>query len=996
MDIPRQIESAIKENSLVIFAGAGMSKRFHFPDWKTFVRQIIEDIKNKDYESFLPVLEKGIMSPIEVLDKMDKYHNEIHSHIKSNFNVTPDKDLSLHKKFLTLSNQIVTTNFDNAFESASDNKIYPSNYSSSFNISEILKKNEPYILKLHGTFNEPENCVVFSKDYQNLYAKEQASIQKLKSIFTEKTILFVGFSFGDPDINLLFNNLDTLFDNNNRHFILSTSQEKDKDFEFLEKIELNNYEDDLVRFINQCLEIKNNVIPSSSENTLNQDNNRLTKAAFLYPEPIDVKLVPEINKIKSCFESLDIELLTGTLNLKTLNLVDDFDLLIIVSKTYKTKIYVEDDYLKSNLVSLQEICDNVPNYSIPIILITDACVDLIPNYSIANIGSYKTSDINRFVYKAMKNNNLDFYNDCFKLNFNDTVAISCQKGSAITKSLYGNSRELDIGKKCLHNVIGRIEEQSYISMKLLNIRKTDKFLNIKASGGLGKTTLVKKVSYELYNRGYFKNGVTFNSCESVTTFEDFEEILITGFKLTNILNFKDYLIDNFSYQKLDLLLILDNFETVRNVLNNDDFIKVIELLEFASDHASIVITSRETITQSGGSEDLFSLTPLTTDDAFALFESLYGQINESEIKILRTEILEDLLNNNPLAIKLVTTSRTTYSNIRHLKSQLEVSFFESTNEDYNLVYKDEADLNIERTKSLFQSINYSYITLKEKEKLAFEILNLLPDGISLSNFKKCFTKKSASNNITDRDLRTLRDKSLLEDYNGTLQLQPIIRRFAEYKFLKRPTEVIGKYCLDAYSFNCHTLKMLYLIEKKKSLSEALRYYNFHRNNLLNVLNYLPKIEVKEKGRVPEKKYLLNFIYDMEDYIVNVKTISQFQKKISSLINYFEDVKNANTLLSVINLNKTYYFKEFDRSYKLLSEIYSIEDIENREFDDEDYIVRRYKDIIGNVHSMEGHTLTRIKSYIKNDFTSHFLDNHFFYLGIVDNISRKKDGFYFFE
>jgi hypothetical protein len=47
--------------------------------------------------------------------------------------------------------------------------------------------------------------------------------------------------------------------------------------------------------------------------------------------------------------------------------------------------------------------------------------------------------------------------------------------------------------------------------------------------------------------------------------------------------------------------------------------------------------------------------------------------------------------------------------------------------------------------------------------------------------------------------------------------------------------------------------------------------------------------------------------------------------------------------------------------------------------------------------MEGHTLIRIESFIKNEnYRKAFSDAHFFYLGITDNISRKKEGFYYFE
>ncbi len=421
------------------------------------------------------------------------------------------------------------------------------------------------------------------------------------------------------------------------------------------------------------------------------------------------------------------------------------------------------------------------------------------------------------------------------------------------------------------------------------------------------------------------------------------------------------------------------------------------MIKFATDFANIVITSREKIPNLDDFEDLYSLAPLSTDDALSLFEIDYSKVkNEIEIRILRSEILEDLLNNNPLAIKLVTKSRTRLRHISELRDQIKEHFFESLNEDFSSVFTNKADLNIERTKSIYQSINYSYATLNSKEKIAFELLSLFPDGISLINFKKCFEKSTSSNNISDKELRILRDKSLVEDYNGTLQLQPIIRRFAEHQFSKRTKESKQKYCLDAYLFNCYLLDLLNFIERKKSTSEALKIYNDIKNNMLNVFSYIPDILLDEKGPVPEKKYLLNYIYDMEDFVVSDKQIKEFYNKLNLVKEYFNDLPHAEILINVIKLYKKYFFEEFEKSYSELSSLFKPEELELRDYKNEEYIERRFKNIISSIHDMEGYTINRIKPLIINEDYSQYLYASFFYLGIPSIISGKKNGFYFFE
>jgi hypothetical protein len=921
-------------------------------------------------------------------------------YIKENFKIDKNQDFSLHKKILELTESIITTNYDNAFEEASENSINPSKKTSNFNLSEISKSGKPYIFKLHGCYTEPDNCAIFSDDYKEIYEGDTPSKEKLKSIFIDKTIIFVGFSFNDPEINLIFSSLDKLFDNHNRHFILTKDSSAFEKYAFLKQLPVHNYETEIETFFENCLNYKKNQnIPDVKTILKSKEKiSKIPRVAFLKPMPLDISIDSDLLTIENCLDDLNINLYCGYLNSRTLESIDDYDIIIIATKVFKDKLYIEDDNLKGDLLTAEEICYHIPNDKIPIIFITNEKIELVSNFNTINISTYKRATIKRFAFKALRNNDLEFKpNEEISIGLSMMTTLEFSKGYSIKSSIYSNNRVLDIGEKSLKNIIGRIEEQSTIISKIQGIIKSNKVLNIKASGGTGKTTLIKKVSYEMYNRGYFKEGVSFNSCESVKSFEDFEELLNIAFNLRNILNFKEYLVENYSLRKFDSLIILDNFETVANALQNKEFDKVIDLIKFATDFANIVITSREKIPNLDDFEDLYSLAPLSTDDALSLFEIDYGKVkNEIEMRILRLEILEDLLNNNPLAIKLVTKSRTRFGHISELRDQIKEHFFESLNEDFSSVFNNKADLNIERTKSIYQSINYSYATLNLKEKIAFELLSLFPDGISLTNFKKCFEKSTSSNNISDKELRILRNKSLVEDYNGTLQLQPIIRRFAEYQFSKRTKELKQKYCLDAYIFNCHILNLVELIERKNTTSEALKIYNHFKNNLLNVFSYIPEILLDEKGPVPEKKYLLNYIYDIEDFVVSDKQIKEFYNKLNSIKEYFKDLPHAETLINVIKLNKKYFFEEFENSYSELSRLFKPEELELRDSKNEEYTERRFKDIISGIHNMEGYTINRIESLIINEDYSQYLDTSFFYLGIPSIISRKKNGFYFFE
>ncbi|GAA4432589.1 hypothetical protein GCM10023188_21130 [Pontibacter saemangeumensis] len=995
--IPKELREAISNNKLIVFAGSGLSKKFNLPDWEGMVIDVINNIEDDSLKPFVSLLKSKKMQPIDVLEGLQDNKKDIHLYIKNNFTINEDNNLATHKKIVKLTSKIVTTNYDNAFEKA-DNKLSTVYYFSPFNINNI-KSDERFLFKLHGcSASDASKCVIFKKDYEDLYSNENAAILKLKDLFINNTILFIGFGFKDPYVNTVFSNLDRIFEGYNKHFVLTPNPDEFKEFSYIKAIKLESHID-IESILDQLLDIKNqNIEPFPSTTALDPVTNSLgkpkPKIACLYPEPVDTFLGQDLSKAANSLNNLDAEIYKGYLNLRSLQLIDDYEYLFIFTKHYKNKIYIEGENLESALITIEELNKNILNDKTIRVLVTDEEIEVTTQSPFVHITNLKSAIITKFLFKALRNSDLNFIEKEIRVQNIDKTPQKVEKGKSRIISLYGDRPPLSFSQKASHTIVGRVEEQSMIANRVIKIIDSNKLLNIKGSGGLGKTTLIKKVSYDLYQRGYFDRGVSFISCENVKSYNDFEDELIRGFKLQSILNFKEYLIENQS--KLDLLIILDNFETVSNLTDKEDFNQVLKLIEFATDYASIVITSRESLLVDF--EDVFTLGTLITDDAQKLFLQNYqGNVKDEEIKTLRSDILENLLNNNPLAIKLVTKTVAQYRTVVELRDQLNKHFFESTSEEFNSIYRKDADLNIERTKSIYQSINYSYSKLTSKQKLAFEILHLFPDGISLPSLKFWFNKqKQSANNISDTELRHLQDKSLIENYEGQLQLQPIIRRFAEFQFSKRNKDTKQKYYNDAYSWNGNVLKYLEITKKKKSLSVALHLHESVKNNLMLVLDYMDQVEISEKSPVHKKSYFLNYINTVKDFVVSEKQVSGFQEKLKSLVAFFSDMPNAKIFLEVLHSYMTYYNKNFNNAYETLSSFLPPQEIEERKFQSEEYIENLYKGEISHIHSMEGFTINYVNSFIRNDDFSNYLSQHFFYLGIFDFIGKPMKGFYEFE
>ncbi|MGZ4997501.1 MAG: hypothetical protein ACXV8J_06680 [Methylobacter sp.] len=280
---------------------------------------------------------------------------------------------------------------------------------------------------------------------------------------------------------------------------------------------------------------------------------------------------------------------------------------------------------------------------------------------------------------------------------------------------------------------------------------------------MGKTTIIKKLTVALAERGYFAGGINFVDGEFITDCQQFKNKVASSFNLEQAEDAEQHLREHHDHQPR--LIIIDNLETL---LYLDDTQQIKAFLSFISDYATLVVTLRETLQIEG--EVVYEMRQFTTDEAFELFISGIEQrkIAADEVELLRQDILENLLNNNPLAIRLITGNMPKGKSLLALKEELETNLFSKVSETELELFDDKSDLNIARKKSIYASILYSYHHLTEEEKKAIELLSLFPDGIELETFKRLSSeqKKNASprkSMITDRVIRSLENKSMLEN-----------------------------------------------------------------------------------------------------------------------------------------------------------------------------------------------------------------------------------------
>lgn len=920
INIPHKIQKAINNNELVVFVGSGLSSRFDLPTWQKLVEDIIQEIDKEDFNVFLPVLKINALDPIDVLDKLRNEHSRIKKYIKENFNIK-NGDFSLHKKLLELSGQIITTNYDNAFESASNNTITPSIYTSKYNISEINKNHNPYIFKIHGSYSEPDNCILFKDDYEKLYSNGHAATEKLKTIFAEKTILFLGFGFNDDDINLIFNNLDGLFDNNNKHFILTKDSNLFTQFKFLESINISDF-NQIDKFIDDCLTHKNgnlqNVLGKKEkdiqpEKKILIENNVNPSICILSPSPIEKNLEYNTNEIVNAFKSYEVNVDVKYLSIECIRELKPYDFLLIFTQSLKNKLLVEDEFLKSKYVTINTFEENIDNSKLKHISIFYTGEELSIETScetphiLVNTEKGKFKDLLKgYIFKIFKKVELSLIHKSFTCTHTNFQLEPLNKGT-MKSYIHRPIISKYIDRRLLAKFVGRKTDLENIVRKIIENQFNSTLLTIKASGGIGKTTIICKAAIELANRKYFTKGIHFISCQSINTIENFYYQLSDCFNLANSSELIKQIEENVGDKSR--LIILDNFETLLNIPDKEEIIK---LVSFIIDYSTIVVTTRQLLDLDF--EDVYDLRNFTTEEGVLLFKAYYSNVKPEEEKILKEQIVEKILNNNPLAIKLIAKGLVKSKDLFKLKEELEENVFKD--EDLDKIFEKPEDYNIEKSDSLYQSINYSYQRLTDKEKLTFELLSLFPDGIHLENFKKFIKQaKNKKLSIGEKEIKSLDNKSLLENSNAFIKLQSIISRFADYQFMQKEETLKRDYFTTAYDYNRFFLELLDSNLVSRNL--ALKIQDENTNNYLKIIDNLDLIDATK-----EEKLL--FIDAAVGVFRDTNQKNEILKRIDYFYQYFKEVEDSKLLIDSTVLFLQFWTTEFKDSFAELKRLIPLE------------------------------------------------------------------------
>ncbi len=197
-ELPDEIVDAAVKGELVLFCGAGISTEGKNVLPFSFYSSIQEELGVEDNSiSFSSLMQQYCNQPNgrkKLLKKIRERFQYIHSFAELERQAT-----QFHRELAEIHpiHTIITTNWDTYFEQYCG--AVPITIPEDF---AFWDERSRFVLKIHGSIDNLSSVIATSEDYEKCYEQLQNGIigATLKNILATKTVVFIGFSFGDEDL----------------------------------------------------------------------------------------------------------------------------------------------------------------------------------------------------------------------------------------------------------------------------------------------------------------------------------------------------------------------------------------------------------------------------------------------------------------------------------------------------------------------------------------------------------------------------------------------------------------------------------------------------------------------------------------------------------------------------------------------------------------------------------------------------------------------------
>lgn len=226
---PDSLVREIAERRTLIFIGAGISKAAHadLPTWTNLLESLGSKIdKKKDKQLIKSLIGQGrLLDAAQIIrDSIPKA--ELTAELRKIFQVRPIPHSEIYNDLLLLDPKvIITTNYDEFIEKnfehfSKGQEAHSISDHGSSKLLNDLRSPIRSIVKIHGCISDPAKVVLDRVSYYNARRENAAIFSIVQSLMTVNTVLFIGYSMSDPDIQVTLENISLNSPSDHSHYAL--------------------------------------------------------------------------------------------------------------------------------------------------------------------------------------------------------------------------------------------------------------------------------------------------------------------------------------------------------------------------------------------------------------------------------------------------------------------------------------------------------------------------------------------------------------------------------------------------------------------------------------------------------------------------------------------------------------------------------------------------------------------------------------------------------
>ncbi|OKZ61273.1 MAG: hypothetical protein BHV88_23320 [Clostridiales bacterium 41_12_two_minus] len=234
---PDNLVEELAYRRCLIFLGSGISATAkndagESPDtWGAFLDNVKSKMKNPsdDDKKFVEDMLKKqnyLLALQAISDLCDS--GEYSNYLKNQYLRGRYKPSRVHELIKDLDSKIVvTTNFDKLYEGLCHEPEYITfDYTNTRSIIGSIKAPENIIIKAHGSIDDTEKLIFTAKQYYQAQEKYPEFYHLMTALFLTHTVVFLGYSLNDPDINLLLHFLHNTANSSCPHYMIDKKGNK--------------------------------------------------------------------------------------------------------------------------------------------------------------------------------------------------------------------------------------------------------------------------------------------------------------------------------------------------------------------------------------------------------------------------------------------------------------------------------------------------------------------------------------------------------------------------------------------------------------------------------------------------------------------------------------------------------------------------------------------------------------------------------------------------